>query len=102
MQKKVVKVEFASIDNIKSRAKALQKDLNNLLSASREAKQLKTKVDKMVSQVTDTINAQQKDINNIGRQMKSIGLPLDVLRYYNDQVGEVLQETKRISKMIKS
>lgn len=102
MQKKVVKVEFASIDDIKSRAKALQKDLNNLMSVGREANQLKNKANKMVSQITDTINAQQKDINNIEKQMRSIGLPLDVLRYYNDQVGEVLQESKRISKMIKS
>ena len=102
MQKKVVKVEFASIDDIKSRAKALQKDLNNLLSVGREANQLKNKATKMISQITDTINAQQKDINNIEKQMRSIGLPLDVLRYYNDQVGEVLQEAKRIDKMIKS
>ena len=31
MQKKVIKTDLASIDDIKSRAKALQKDLNNLL-----------------------------------------------------------------------
>lgn len=101
MQKKVIKTDLASIDDIKSRAKALQKDLNNLLSVGREANQLKNKANKMISQITDTINAQQKDINNIAQQMRSIGLPLDVLRYYNNQVGEVLQEAKRINKMIK-
>ena len=101
MQKKVIKTDLASIDDIKSRAKALQKDLNNLLSVSRKANQLKNQADKMISQITDTINAQQKDINNIEKQMRSIGLTLDILRYYNDQIGEVLQEAKRIDKMIK-
>ena len=101
MQKKVIRTNLASIDDIKSRAKALQKDLNNLLSVGREANQLKNQADKMISQITDTINAQQKDINNIEKQMRSIGLPLDILRYYNDQIGEVLQEAKRIDKMIK-
>ena len=94
------KVELALIDDLKARAGAIQKDLSNLQSSGNELADMKRKMQKMVSSLSDTVSAQQKEINKASQAMDELGVDKSSLKYYNDQVGEVLQELKRVQGLI--
>lgn len=96
-----VKVELALIDDLKARAGAIQKDLSNLSSSGNELADMKRKMQKMVSSLSDSVSAQQKEINKASQAMDELGVDKSSLKYYNDQVGEVLQELKRVQGLIK-
>ena len=55
----------------------------------------------MVSSLSDSVSAQQKEINKASQAMDELGVDKSSLKYYNDQVGEVLQELKRVQGLIK-
>ena len=95
------KVELALIDEMKARAGAIQKDLSNLSTAGNELADMKRKMQKMVSSLSDSVSAQQKEINKASQAMDELGVDKSSLKYYNDQVGEVLQELKRVQGLIK-
>ena len=94
------KVELALIDDLKARAGAIQKDLSNLSSSGNELADMKRKMQKMVSSLSDSVSAQQKEINKASQAMDELGVDKSSLKYYNDQVGEVLQELKRVQGLI--
>lgn len=98
MESKAINVELGAIDDIKARAGALQKDLSRALAIANENAKLKNEATKILSSLTDTISAQQKDINKAAASLKELGMDTNILKYYNDQVGEILQESKSISK----
>jgi len=95
------KVDLALIDDLRARAGAIQKDLSNLSSSGNELSDMKRKMQKMVSSLSDSVSAQQKEINKASQAMDELGVDKSSLKYYNDQVGEVLQELKRVQGLIK-
>lgn len=95
-----MKVEFALVDDIRARTQALQKDLANLAQISNEVMKARQNAIKMISSISDTISAQQKEINSASQSMKELGIDTDILKSHNDKVGEALQEIKSISKQI--
>ncbi len=95
------KVELALIDDLRARAGAIQKDLSNLSSSGNELADMKRKIQKMVSSLSDSVSAQQKEINKASQAMDELGVDKSSLKYYNDQVGEVLQELKQVQGLIK-
>ena len=95
------KVELSLIDDLRARAGAIQKDLSNLSSSGNELADMKRKMQKMVSSLSDSVSAQQKEINRASQAMDELGVDKSSLKYYNDQVGEVLQEIKRVQGLIK-
>ena len=95
------KLELALIDDLKARAGAIQKDLSNLSQSGNELADMKRKMQKMVSSLSDTVSAQQKEINKASQAMDELGVDKSSLKYYNDQVGEVLQELKQVQGLIK-
>ena len=95
------KVDLALIDDLRARAGAIQKDLSNLSSSGNELADMKRKMQKMVSSLSDSVSAQQKEINKASQAMDELGVDKSSLKYYNDQVGEVLQELKRVQGLIK-
>jgi len=96
-----VKVELALIDDLRARAGAIQKDMSNLISMRNEFADMKRNMQKWVSSLSDTISAQQKEINKASQAMDELGVDKSSLKYYNDQVGEVLQELKQAQGLIK-
>lgn len=96
-----VKVELALIDDLRARAGAIQKDLSNLSSSGNELADMKRKIQKMVSSLSDSVSAQQKEINKASQAMDELGVDKSSLKYYNDQVGEVIQELKQVQGLIK-
>jgi len=94
-------VQLSLIDDLRARAGAIQKDLSDLLKEGNEFVDMKRKMQKMVSSLSDTVSAQQKEINKASQAMDELGVDKSSLKYYNDQVGEVLQELKRAQGLIK-
>ena len=95
------KVELALIDDLRARAGAIQKDMSNLISMRNEFADMKRNMQKWVSSLSDTVSAQQKEINKASQAMDELGVDKSSLKYYNDQVGEVLQELKQAQGLIK-
>jgi hypothetical protein len=95
-----MKVEFALVDDIRSRAAAMQKDLSNLQSIVREALDAKKRAISLMSSLSDTVSAQQREINKASQSMKELGIDDSILQAQNNQVGEILNEIRNANKQI--
>jgi NurA-like 5'-3' nuclease len=95
-----MKIEFALVDDIRSRAAAMQKDLSNLQSVVREVLDAKKRATSLMSSLSDTVSAQQREINKAVQSMKELGIDDSILMAQNNQVGEILNEIRNATKQI--
>ncbi len=95
-----MKVELALVDDIRSRAAAMQKDLSNLQSVVREVLDAKKRATSLMSSLSDTVSAQQREINKAVQSMKELGIDDSILIAQNNQVGDILNEIRTATKQI--
>tara|TARA_R110000823_G_scaffold309359_1_gene433516 strand:+ start:324 stop:689 length:366 start_codon:yes stop_codon:yes gene_type:complete len=97
---KAEKIELGVMDDIKSRAGALQKDIATLGKTRTEIMKATKKAKAAFNILEFTTKAQKKELSKAKSAFKELGLDAKPLKAYEVQVKEAEQEIKDFKKLI--
>ena len=97
---KTQKIELGVMNDIERRAKALIQDKKAFLNIQREFFDAKRRAKNLSNILTDTVNAQEKDLAEATNKLKDLGLDTKQLLTYENQLDEVAFEIKDFKKKI--
>ena len=94
------KVELALVDDLKTRYKALSKDIALLLNSKNEYFRIKRGMQTLLGVLGNSIKAQSKDVDKAISAAKELGIDDKQFFVYKKQVQEIEQELKSIDKKL--
>jgi len=89
------------MNDIEKRSKAMIRDNRAFLDIQREFFDAKRKAENLSALLTDTVNAQEKDLAEATNKLKDLGLDTKQLFKYESQLDDVAFEIKDFKKKIK-
>tara|TARA_S200002703_G_scaffold120153_1_gene105903 strand:- start:331 stop:693 length:363 start_codon:yes stop_codon:yes gene_type:complete len=95
------KVELSLMNDIKRRSKALIQDKKAFLDIQRQLFDAKRSAVNLSELLTDTVNAQEKDLAEATNKLKDLGLDTKQLLIYEKQLDDIAFEIKDFKKKIK-
>lgn len=98
---KAEKVELSIMNDIEKRTKALQQDLKSFVNIQTDYFDALRKAKNISSILTDTVNAQKKDLAEATQKLKDLGLDTKQLSKYENQLDDVDFEIKDFNKKVK-
>lgn len=99
--KELQKVELAVMNDIEKRSKAMIRDNRAFQDIQREFFDAKRRAENLSALLTDTVNAQEKDLAEATNKLKDLGLDTKQLFKYESQLDDVAFEIKDFKKKIK-
>ena len=95
------KVEFSLIGDIEKRSQAVIKDTNRFLEFQREYFDALKRATNLSNSLTDTLKAQEKQLEEATQAFKDLGLDAKQLFKYEKQLEEVSNEIKEFENKTK-
>lgn len=95
------KVEFALIDDVKARSKALNSDMRLITTLEVEFFKTRRMLIGAINNIKSTSNAQSKDIDKAIQSLKDLGMDTSEMFKYKKQHEDIRKEAEVIEKKVR-